>query len=105
MIKGTNVGLRTNEKINYVSWELSFQNRDVFIILWLKIKKTRFYDKETITALTYKIHQICLSYPLSFFANQIINPFLNSRISANHKKVQGLSANGKILIKGVVSLF
>ena len=28
----------------------------------------------------------CLSYPLTFYATQIINPFLNSRIPANHDK-------------------
>ena len=30
---------------------------------------------------------------LSFYATQIIKPFLKSRISANHIKVEGLSAN------------
>ena len=34
---------------------------------------------------------------LPFYATQIINPILNSRISANHDKVQGLLANGEIL--------
>ena len=34
-----------------------------------------------------------LSYPFSFYATQIICPFLNSSISANHDKVDGLSAN------------
>ena len=42
--------------------------------------------------------------PLRFYTTKIISSFLNSRISANHDKVGGLSANGKILIKGVVSL-
>ena len=28
----------------------------------------------------------CLSNPLPFYATQIINPFLTSRISANHNK-------------------
>ena len=28
----------------------------------------------------------CLSYPLPFNATQIINPFLDSMISANHEK-------------------
>ena len=31
----------------------------------------------------------CLSNPLSFYATQMINPFPNSRISANHDKVFG----------------
>ena len=43
--------------------------------------------------------------PLSLYATQINNPFLNSRISANHYKVDELSANGELLIKGIVSLF
>ena len=30
---------------------------------------------------------------LSFYATQQINPFLNSRISANHFKMEGHSAN------------
>ena len=39
-----------------------------------------------------------------FYATQINNPLLNSRISANHDKVDGLSVNGETLIKGFVSL-
>ena len=39
--------------------------------------------------------------PLSFYASQIIIPFLNSRTSANHDKVDGLSANGEIFIRGL----
>ena len=35
----------------------------------------------------------CLSYPLPFFANWLNNPFLNLRISANHDKMNRLSAN------------
>ena len=30
----------------------------------------------------------------------IINPFINSGISANHDKVEGLSANSEVLEKG-----
>ena len=30
----------------------------------------------------------CLSHPLPFYATQRINPFLNSRISANHDKME-----------------
>ena len=41
---------------------------------------------------------------LPFYATQIINHFLNSRISANLDKVDALSANGETLIKGIVSL-
>ena len=39
-----------------------------------------------------------------FPAAQKINPFLNLIISANHNKVDGLSANGEIYVKGIVSL-
>ena len=46
----------------------------------------------------------CLIYPLPFYAIQIINPFLNSRISLNHDKVVRLSANGEIIRKEIVSL-
>ena len=38
----------------------------------------------------------CISPP--FYAIQIINPFLNLIISANHDKIEGLSANWEILI-------
>ena len=40
--------------------------------------------------------------PRPFFcATQIINSFLNSRMSANHNKMEGLLANAEIL-KGIV---
>ena len=39
-----------------------------------------------------------LSYPRHFYATQIINPFLNYRISANHDIVEGHSVNIEILI-------
>ena len=48
------------------------------------------YYRETITTLNHELLQISF---ISFYATRIINPFLNSRISANHDKVQGLSAN------------
>ena len=37
-------------------------------------------------------------------ATQIINPFLNYRISANYAKVERLSTNVEILVMGIVSL-
>ena len=46
-----------------------------------------------------------LSYRLPFYATQIINPFLNSRISDTHDQKDRLSANGEILKKGIVYLF
>ena len=45
-----------------------------------------------------------MSFIFPFYATQIIHSFLNSRISANHDKVVGLSSNGEIHIKGIVSL-
>ena len=62
----------------------------------------RYYNRETITTLNYKIHK--MSYIPPFYATQIINPFLNLRISAYHDKVERLSVNDEILIKGIVSL-
>ena len=34
----------------------------------------------------------------------LINPFLNSRISTEHDKVEGHLANGEIIIKGIETL-
>ena len=45
-----------------------------------------------------------LSYQLPFYAAQKVNPFLNSINKANHDKVERLSANGEIIITGIVSL-
>jgi len=61
--------------------------------------KKRLYNRETFAALNYKIHKC-----LFIFITHIINPFLNSMISANHGKVDGLSANGEIPVKGIGSL-
>ena len=62
-------------------------------------KQKRFNYRETIATLNYEVQQI------TFNATQIINPFINSRISANYDNVEGLLANGEIIIKGIVSLF
>ena len=48
--------------------------------------------------LLHRIHQ------MSFISPQINKPFPNLRISANYDKVDGVSANGKFLIKEIVSL-
>ena len=45
-----------------------------------------------------------LSNLLPFYSTQIINSFLNLRISANYNKVERPSANGYIHIKWIVSL-
>ena len=42
---------------------------------------------------------------LPFYGTQIINPFLNPRISANHDKVEGHSVNNEILLTGIETLF
>ena len=43
--------------------------------------------------------------PLPFYATQIINPFLNSWVSANHDKVEENSANnGEFLKNGIETL-
>ena len=40
-----------------------------------------------------------LSYPLPFYATQIINSFFNARNLTNHDKVEELSANSEIHYK------
>ena len=42
--------------------------------------------------------------PPPFYATEILNPLLNSKLSANHDKVEGYLANGEILIKGIETL-
>ena len=37
---------------------------------------------------------------LRFYTTEIIRPFLDLRIPANHDKMDGHSANGEFLIKG-----
>ena len=51
----------------------------------------RFYNRETINAMNHEMHKSLL-HPLFLCASQIINPFLNSRISVNHGKVESHSA-------------
>ena len=87
-------------------WSLIYNCFDIkkgtkCIEYWDVVYQKRFYDRETIAALNYNK---CLSYPLSFNATQIINPFLKLRISANHDKVEELLANDEILLKRIVSL-
>ena len=40
--------------------------------------QNRFYNRETIAASNYVLHQMVVLLP--YYANQVINPFLNSRI-------------------------
>ena len=62
----------------------------------------QFCNRETIAPLNYETHKMSFITPIH--ATQIIKPFLNLKISANQDKVDGLSAKGEILIKGIVSL-
>ena len=59
-------------------------------------KDKRFYNRVTIAALNYEILQMTL-IPL-YMELKLLNPFLNSRNSANHNTVQRLSSNDGILI-------
>ena len=43
----------------------------------------------------------CLSYPLPFYATQIFSLFLDSRISANNDKVEGIQLIVKSLLRGL----
>ena len=51
----------------------------------------RLYNKEAIAAFKFEIHQMSFKPPFPFIATQIINPFLNSIISANHEKERNFS--------------
>ena len=66
-------------------------------------KQKRLYGRETIEASNYEKHHMYF-ISLTFYAVEVINPFLNSRISANRDKVDGVSAYGEILIPLNVSL-
>ena len=77
---------------------LSLQKSDNYRKNDKEKNKQRFYNRETIAASNYKIHQ------MSFIPPQINKPFPNLRISANYDKADGVSANGKFLLQGIVSL-
>jgi hypothetical protein len=51
------------------------------------------YIRETMAKFNYDMQQMSFIHTLHFYATQIINPFLNLRISVNHDKVYGISAN------------
>ena len=58
-----------------------------------------FIEIEKQTARYFVQNSECPSNPPPFFTTQRINPFLNSRISTNHDKVdRRIVANGEILI-------
>ena len=56
---------------------------------------------KTVAALNYEIQPMSF---ITFYEAQIINFYLNSMISPNHDKVDGISANCEILIKWIDSL-
>ena len=69
------------------------------------IIKSYLTNKEPSAVLNHEIQLYVFHTSLPFYATQIINLLLNSRILANHDKVVGLSAsNAYILIKGIVPL-
>ena len=68
---------------NYNNIKVScFQNN--ITIIWFR-KKDFLIEKQIARTAICAISE-CLSSHLIFYATHIINPFLNSRISANHDK-------------------
>ena len=59
------------------------------LLIVLALFGKRFYNRETIASLNYKIQQMSF-IPLPFYATQIIKPFLNSIVLANHDKADWL---------------
>ena len=51
-----------------------------------------------------KKHQMLFKSPFLFYYIQMINAFLNSRISANHDKVEGISAVDEVPIHKIENL-
>ena len=68
------------------------------------LEKNRFYNRETIAAWNYQIHQMSLIYPLTLYATKTIKPFLYLRISANHYKGEVKSIYKKDCVSIVKSL-
>ena len=60
----------------------------------------------TIIIIEYKLWNTANAFhtPLPFYATHVINPFLNSGISANHDEIEGNSVNREIFIKGYWTL-
>ena len=68
----------------------------------LGLQQKIFHKRKIIAALNYKIYQMSF---IPFYATQIINPFLNSRISKNNDKVERLSTNFEIHLKRIFFLY
>ena len=66
--------------------------------LYLKIEKKRYYiiDQQIVQHFVRSVN--VFQTPLSLYANQIINLFLNSRISVNHYKRVEILANREIFL-------
>ena len=62
-------------------------------------------EKKVPRGIMYEKQQMSFISTLLFYATQIINPFLNSRISVNQDKVDGYSANGLVSPLYIKSLF
>ena len=80
-------------------------NHSYIYIIYVHIRvKKILYNRKTIAFWNYWINQMSCIIQLFFYATQITNTFLNSRISGNYDKMGRLSANanGEILIKGIV---
>ena len=83
--------------------ELGSKSRRSVIRQVLKCAK-RYYIIDQQIPLHFVQYSECLSNPLLFYATRIINPFLNSRISANHAKGYRDFSQTKNLIPLNVSL-
>ena len=95
--------LYTTSYIN-LSAKVKFDRYLLFLDIWFRLwilNKKGFYNRETFAALNYEIQPMTF---ITFYEAQIINSYLNLRISPNHDKVDGLSANCEILIKSIDSL-
>ena len=62
-------------------------------------------EKKVPRGIMYEKQQMSFISTLPFYATQMINPFLNSRISVNQDKVDGHSANGLVSLLYIDSLF
>ena len=89
VIQGTNVFFEMNPFLHrnvyfIVTFNSQFYTCHLDICLFCLYK--RYFIKDQQIARHSVHYSECLSNPLPFYSNQIINPFLNSRISANDNK-------------------
>ena len=82
---------------NTYFWELRYKLIIFYIIYFIKGKlKVLFYNRETIAVFNYEMQKIPFIRPC-LLCTQKINPLFNLMFSANHDKVDRLSANGETL--------